>query len=219
MINKNDTIILFDLDGTIIDSTDAILASFHVAFKEQNFDFQGTDEDIKDEIGYPLDVMFQALGVPKERAWDFVDSYKNYYRTISEEQTYLLPQGKEAVIEASKIARLGVVTTKTTQYSIPILKTLGIFEYFETIIGRQEVQNPKPHPEPVLNALKNMDVQNHPNCYMVGDTKLDLIAAKEAGVKSVGVLCGYGKEDDLKQYTPYVVKDALEAVETIKKNL
>lgn len=219
MINKNDTIILFDLDGTLIDSTDAILESFHKAFEKQNFDFQGSNEDIKNEIGFPLDVMFATLGVSQDRVWDFVNSYKMHYRTICNEKTTLLPNAIEAVKEASNIARLGVVTTKTTQYSIPILKELGIWKYFETIIGRQEVVNPKPHPEPILNALKNMDAINHPNCFMIGDTKLDLIAAQDAGVKSVGVLCGYGKENELKQYTPFVVDNALDAIKTIGNNI
>jgi phosphoglycolate phosphatase len=214
-IMNKDLIILFDLDGTLIDSTDAILESFYFAFKDQNFDFTGNDQNIKDEIGYPLDVMFATLGVNKEDVWNFVDSYKLHYRKISKEKTTLLPNAKEAVINASKIARLGVVTTKTTRYSIPLLENFGLLEYFETIIGRQEVENPKPHPEPILNALKNMNEIGHTNTYMIGDTKLDLIAAQKANIKSVGVLCGYGKEVNLREYTSLIATNSLEAIKLI----
>jgi len=218
-MNKEDTIILFDLDGTLIDSTDAILESFHFAFKDQDFQFKGSDQDIKDEIGYPLDVMFETLGAPKEKVWDFVDSYKSHYRLISQAKTTLLPGATESVKEASQIARLAIVTTKTTQYSIEMLENFGIFKYFETIIGRQEVQNPKPHPEPILNALKKMDANKHKNCYMIGDTKLDLIAANEAGIKSIGVLCGYGKEEELRKYTKNIATNSLNAIKLIKHSL
>lgn len=215
-MNKNKTI-LFDLDGTLIDSTEAILESFYHAINIQDFNFKGSDESIKQSIGYPLDIMFEKAGVEKTRVWDFVDSYKSHYRKISEEKTVLLNNAKESVELASTFARIGVVTTKTTQYTIPLLKNLGIWDFFETIIGRQEVQNPKPHPEPVLKALKNMELKPSKNIYMIGDTKLDIIAANKAGISNVAVLCGYGKENDLKLYTNYIVEDSLEAVKIVRK--
>jgi phosphoglycolate phosphatase len=214
-MNK-DLIILFDLDGTLIDSTEAILESFYYAFNDQKFDFKGNDQNIKDEIGYPLDVMFETLGVKKDNVWDFVASYKKHYREISEEKTILLPDAKEAVEEASKIARLGVVTTKTTQYSIPLLDNFGLLKYFETIIGRQEVQNPKPHPEPIEKALENLKSKANKNTYIIGDTKLDLIAANAANINSVGVLCGYGYEDELRKYTSNIATNSLNAIKLIK---
>jgi len=216
MENNSDIVILFDLDGTLIDSTEAIVGCFYHSFKELNFDFQGNDEDIKNEIGYPLDVMYETLGVPKENVWDFVDSYKNEYRKVSEEKTTLLPEAYEAVKLASSFARLGIVTTKTTLYTIPLLKNFKIFDFFETIIGRQEVTNPKPHPEPIFKAMENLNITSDDTIYMIGDTKLDLIAAKEAGVQGIGVLCGYGKKNELKKYTNLIYSDSLAAVKGIQ---
>ena len=217
-MSKNITI-LFDLDGTLIDSTEAILESFHYAFKKQKFEFNGDDEEIKSHIGYPLDIMFAALGVTEDKVVSFVDSYKENYQKISEEKTVLLEFAKESVQEAFTFARLAVVTTKTTQYSIPLLKNLGIFEYFETIIGRQEVKNPKPDPEPINVALKNMNVEPSRDIFMIGDTKLDLIAANRANISSCGVLCVYGYKKELCCYTPHVVTNALEAVKLIKSTI
>ena len=218
MNNKNITI-LFDLDGTLIDSTEAILESFYYAFEKQNYNFSGDDEEIKSHIGYPLDVMFANLGIEQDKVVDFVNSYKDNYRKISEEKTILLDFAKEAVVEASKFAKLAVVTTKTTIYSIPLLKNLGIFEYFEVIIGHQEVQNPKPDPEPIEVALKKMKIVPSKDVFMIGDTKLDLIAANRANVSSCGVLCGYGYKKELCCYTPYVTTNALEAVNLIKSTI
>ncbi|MCG3653721.1 HAD family hydrolase [Aliarcobacter butzleri] len=209
-------IILFDLDGTLIDSTDAIVSTFRFAFKEQGFDFRGSDKNIKDLIGYPLDIMFERLGVSKQKVWDYVDSYKNRYRVISVEQTTLLENAFEAVQLASKIARVSVVTTKTRMYTIPILDNFNITQYFEIITGRENVENPKPHPEPILKTLAQMNYdKNSDEVYMIGDTKLDLICANEAKVNAIGVLCGYSDEEELLNYTNIVKKDALEAIKYI----
>lgn len=215
---KQDIIILFDLDGTLIDSTDAILESFYHSFKELKFDFTGEDEDIKNLIGYPLDEMYKGLGVSDELKWDFVASYKEHYRKISKQKTILLNNALQAVRLASSFARLSVVTTKTRKYTIPLLQNLEILEDFEIVTGRENVQNPKPNPEPILTTLKQMNYDEKVNkVYMIGDTILDLIAAQKAGINSVGVLCGYGKKDDLEKYTSNICETALEAVEFIKK--
>ena len=218
-MNK-DTVLLFDLDGTLIDSTKAIVGTFNYSFEKLNFKFKGDDEDIKALIGYPLEVMYEGLGVPKDDIQLFVDTYKNRYKDISLEQTVLLNDAKKSLELASSFARLAIVTTKTTKYTIPLLEDMGIMHYFEQIVGRQEVTNPKPHPEPVLKAIELLNVTlSNTDIYMIGDTKLDLIAANKAGVKGVGVLCGYGKIDDLKQYTSMVYTTTYEAILAIKENL
>ena len=211
-----ENIILFDLDGTLIDSTDAIVSTFYHSFNELNHDFNGNDEDIKSLIGYPLDVMYENLGIDKEKVWDFVASYKNRYRLISKEKTYLLENALEAVKLASTIARVSVVTTKTRLYTMPLLEHFQMAEHFEIVTGRENVENPKPHPEPILITLEQMNYDSSlHNVWMIGDTKLDLIAANEAKVNSIGVLCGYGTEEHLKTYTDIVKSNALEAVKHI----
>lgn len=214
---NNEKVILFDLDGTLIDSTDAIVGCFCHAFEDNGSKFEGSRRDIEKEIGYPLDVMFSKMGVDESKVWDYVESYKNRYKKVSGEMTTLLENAKQSVEYASKFARLGVVTTKTTKYTIPLLEQFEIMEYFEVIIGRQEVENPKPHPEPIFKALDAMSLNPHKKIYMIGDTKLDIIAANEANVNNVAVLSGYGEYEELRNYTNNVVKDALEAVKMIEK--
>lgn len=210
-------VILFDLDGTLIDSTNAIVGTFNHVFKNEKFDFNGNDEHIKNEIGYPLEIMFSNLGVNKIQVWDFVAAYKDRYRQISKAQTTLLENAKQSLDEAQQFARLGIVTTKTTKYTIPLLEHMDIFDYFETIIGYQEVQNHKPHPEPILTAMNNMNINSKDfDVWMIGDTKLDLIAAREANVNSVGVLCGYGNKDELCKYTQNISHTSYDAVQLIK---
>ena len=214
-----ENIILFDLDGTLIDSTDAIVSTFMHSFKEMNYNFEGNEEDIKSLIGYPLDIMYQDLGIEKNLVWDFVASYKNRYRQISTKQTLLLDNAFEAVQLASKIARVSVVTTKTRLYTIPLLDHFQIGKYFEIVTGRENVENPKPHPEPILVTLDQMNYdENIHKAWMIGDTKLDLIAAEAANIDSIAVLCGYGKEEELKEFTENISNTALDAVKFIELN-
>ena len=206
--------ILFDLDGTLIDSTPAILESFFVVF-EKNKITNINENDIKKLIGYPLESMFISLGIDKKDASSFVLRYKHHYRQIANQKTKLLPFAKEAVQKASKFARLGVVTTKTAKYSKEILLHLGIGDYFETLIGFEDVSNPKPHSEPILKALKEMNVQDKKNSWMIGDTNLDIKSAKNAKINHIAVLGGYESRQDLLKHTDQICNNVLEAVQKI----
>lgn len=209
--------ILFDLDGTLIDSTDAILEGFGVAF-----DTFGRavpeDDQIKKLIGHPLEVMFRMLGVDVLEANDYVNAYKAHYRLISRQKTTLLPLAYEAIKHASNIATLGVVTTKTALYSQEILEHLGVMHHFGVLIGRDSVTHPKPHPEPIEKALLALNADPL-QTWMVGDTPMDLICAQQAGVRGIGVLCGYSTQIELQQHSPYVVHNAFDAIKIVEKTV
>ena len=202
-------IILFDLDGTLIDSTDAIVSTFHHSFRVHNTS-SPKDEEIMALIGYPLDIMYSKLGIDENRVWDFVATYKEEYRKISTIKTELLPNAVKAIEKASEFAALGIVTTKTGKYSKILMEHFNLMKYFQVLIGREDVDKPKPDAEPILRALEDFDTTNK-EIWMIGDTELDLIAAKNANVNSIGVLCGYGDKNTLKKFSNVILNDALEA--------
>lgn len=205
--------ILFDLDGTLIDSTYAIIQGFKEAFSKTNISYPG-DELLKKQIGYPLDIIFQNLGV-KENIDSLVEIYKKRYREIYLETTTLLPNAKEAILKASTFATLGVVTTKTSKYSKLILESHDILKFFGVVIGRDDVINPKPSPEPIQKALVALD-KTTDNAFMIGDTKMDLISAKSTGIIGIGLTCGYGDLQSLKNETKFIFDNPLFAVDFIQ---
>ncbi len=210
------TTILFDLDGTLIDSTEAIVESFYHSFAHM-----GTkppkQEEIESKIGYTLEDIFAFLGVEQRLIEEHVLAYKAHYREVSKPKTFMLEGAKEAIELASSFAVLGVVTTKTAKYSKELLEHLGVISYFEAIVGREDVVNVKPHPEPIYKALDKMG-KNKANgsIWMIGDTSLDVKAAQNAGIKHIALMTGYGDKNELKAMSDIVVADVLEAVKTIK---
>ena len=212
-----DNVILFDLDGTLLDSTDAIVGTCFNVFKNKNFSHNFDDEHIKNLIGYPLETMFEMSNVPDDQVGEFVAEYKRIYRQISFSQTFLLPMAKETLQIASSFARLGIVTTKTGAYTTPLLDHLGIDHFFETLVGREHVVMPKPHPEPILKALEQMGKKIDGNIWMIGDTKLDILAANEANINAAAVLSGYGKKDELEKICEHIFETSFEAINFIKR--
>jgi len=206
--------ILFDLDGTLIDSTEAILESFHNSFDLHNYPY-ADDEAIKALIGHPLDVMYRALGVEEAKVWDFVNTYKEHYREISTQKTVLLANAKEAVEAAHSFATLGIVTTKTGKYSRVLMEHFGLMDKFDVLIGREDVTHPKPNAEPILKALQQLQSDDE-DVWMIGDTTMDLIAAKSAGVNAIGVLSGYDTKEELCKECDIILGDSLDAVSYLK---
>lgn len=211
-------VILFDLDGTLIDSTEAVHEGFCVAF-----DAHGkpplTQTSVTSLIGLPLDIMFERLGVLQEEIPSYIDAYKVHYRTIAKPKTKLLECAREAVHLASEFARVGIVTTKTSRYSKELLEHMEIMHYFEVIIGREDVLHPKPHPEPIHKALESMQLSPNDRTWMVGDTCLDVLAAQEAGIQHVALTSGYGDAESIRLCATNICHDATEAVRLIQSNL
>jgi phosphoglycolate phosphatase len=207
-------IILFDLDGTLIDSTEAILESFAKAYAK--FDGEVPDnENIKPLIGLPLEIMFVKLGVDESEVMNYVTAYKEHYRTVHTQKTVLLPHVEEALKIAHVCARMGVVTTKTGQYSRELLEHFDIMKYFDVLIGSEDVQNLKPHPEPIFKALDALKYSDGTVTYMIGDTISDILAAQEADIASIAVLSGYGNADELEEDADFVTKDVVDAIKLI----
>ncbi|MCX6073824.1 MAG: HAD-IA family hydrolase [Campylobacterales bacterium] len=209
-------IILFDLDGTLIDSTEAILESFYHSLKMHGEVSDITEEMITSQIGHPLQTMFAGVGIVEENIEAHVATYKLHYREISRFKTFMLPYAIEAIKEASQFARLGIVTTKTGHYSRELMEHFELMHYFEVLIGFENVTNTKPHPEPILTALEQMNSGTQ-NVWMIGDTSLDLEASVRAGVEGVGVLSGYHTAEQLSPFAFTIHNNALEAVRHIEK--
>lgn len=206
--------ILFDLDGTIIDSTNAIIEGFNVACQQENL--KNINFDIVTSlIGYPLWDMFQKINVPENKINNCINNYKTHYRKISHKQTTLIKNAKESLILAKSFAKTCAVTTKIGKGSISLLETLDIWQYFDDIVGFDDVSKPKPDKESMLLAMSKLNSTKE-QTWMIGDTSMDMQSAKSAGIVGIGVLTGYQNENSLRKWSNNIKIDSLEAVQYIK---
>lgn len=198
-------LIMYDFDGTLIDSTKAIYEAFCVAFdKELDINL------CKSQIGLPLEKIMKNLGVKDEDVRVIISEYKKHYSKIYLDKTYLLDTAKESILLAKNHGDIVLVTTKTSEYSKKLLEHFGLYEYFSGIVGRDDVVLPKPDKEPILKAMQIVGAKAE-HSYMIGDTEYDLKAAKNAGVIGIGSLYEYQSKDELLKYSEYVCDNTLQA--------
>jgi len=201
---------LFDMDGTLIDSTEAILESFHSTFQRNGLN-PPLNSSILPLIGLPLEEMFIRLDVPKELIGQLVKGYKKHYLKVHLNKTHLLPGATEAVNLAKRLGKIGIVTTKTSKYTKLLLERFGLLSLFDVVIGREEVNRLKPDPEPVLKAVKRVGGEVAESV-LIGDTCLDMESARRAGATGIGVTTGFWDRREMERCSPYLVTGVLDAV-------
>lgn len=204
--------VAFDLDGTLIDSTDAIVQSVL-----HTFDVLGgprrdgpSREAIVRTIGHPLEKQFSLLTAHDPHVCARI--YRERYREICRAMTTLIPGAKETLDALAQAGlAMGFVTSKRRQFAEMILEHLGVLDFFGVRIGPDDVARPKPQPDPILRALDLFGVPADAMRY-VGDMDFDVLACRAAGVRCVAVTTGYAARAELEALQPEIVLDSLREV-------
>jgi pyrophosphatase PpaX len=185
--------LLFDLDGTILDSVPVILAASREVCEQMGIAFDA--EFVRSNIGIPLEP--QGVLMAGERGDEFVKRYRGLYSNYRGLDTRLFPGAAEALHTLrGRGFRLGLVTSKSLQETSRIIETAGIAGHFNVVITADHVVRHKPDPEPILKALEALGVTADEAVY-VGDARFDVEASSGAGVPMVGVSWGAGKLEEL----------------------
>lgn len=199
--------VVFDLDGTLIDSTNAIVASYQHTF-EQFGQRRPSAQEVIGSIGHPLPVQLGMMGMPDVEA--AITVYKRFYDSVAREHTVLLP-GAEAMLAqiAAEGLLIGLATSKRLDAAEMLLEHLGVLNHFHSRIGPDEVANPKPHPEPILLSAKLLGVAPEEMVY-IGDMHFDVQAAQAAGARAIALTTGYATRGELERLGAEIVLDSLE---------
>jgi pyrophosphatase PpaX len=179
-------VVLFDFDGTVVDSGSMILASFRHATKTV-LDRELSDAELLAAVGTPLHVQMRLIDA--ERADELVDVYRAHNEPLHDA---LQPcDGIMDVLRQLKDEgrRLGIVTAKRGATVELAFAVLPLRVYFDVVVAAEDVERHKPAPDPVLVALERLHGQPDEAVY-VGDSPFDVAAAKAAGVHSVAVTWG-----------------------------
>lgn len=199
--------VLFDLDGTLVDSLPLIRQTYFRVFQEM--DIPWGDSDVMKMIGLPL-VQIAREFAGEERAESFVTTYREYYGLEHDHYTKSYPGTQDVLAQLHRLGyRLGVVTSKSREVSLRSLDYLDLSRYLEVVVAAQDVNTHKPEPGPVLKALEVMGLEPNQAVY-VGDSPFDLLAGRRAGVKIVGVTWGMAAREELAGHEPELLIDRWE---------
>lgn len=181
--------VLFDLDGTLIDSVDLIAQSARHAFTVCGEPVPSDSEWLAD-LGMPLKAMFGRFGAEGERLDRLIAGYREFQ--MAHHDRLVRPYGEVTAtldrLEAAGL-RLAIVTSKVEHLAVRGLDLVGLGGRFETIVGLDSCLNHKPHPEPVETALARLQIRPE-EAVFVGDSPHDMAAGRAAGVRTAAALWG-----------------------------
>lgn len=183
------TTFLFDLDGTLIDTIDLILRSYRHTMRVHRRE-EPPDDVWMRGLGTPLWVQFRHWTDDPVEIQAMVATYRAYNMKHHDALAHPYDGVADAVRGLEGLGkRLGLVTSKMRSGALRGLRVLGLEDAFPVIVAADEVNNPKPHPEPVLKALRLLGAAAGEAVY-IGDSRHDLECGRAAGVRTAAVLWG-----------------------------
>lgn len=208
--------IIFDLDGTLLDTPRAIVETFNATFVSMEYQRRSKTE-IRSTIGLPLEQAFSTLlGIPVDDTVipTLIAQYQILFKSL------ILPKAKNLIFPGVKEGlrllqqggfSLAIATSKFQMSAESILVAAEIRNFFDFVVGADRVSRPKPYPESAYEIMKNCGVSPD-RTLMVGDTTHDLLMANAAGIQSVGVTYGIHSARELKPAGPTWVVNSFDGV-------
>jgi len=201
--------VIFDWDGTLVDSTQVILTSFHKALSEVDADV--SDEFLARRIGIGTKLMI--IDALKENRVDFDEEYVealirtklNYHVKLSFEAPIF--DGAIKLLEELKGRVKIALATMSNQIVIDkMLEDRNLTDYFNFVISADAVKNPKPNPEVFLKTAHKLEVDPK-ECVVIEDSIFGVKAAKKAGMKCIAIPTGFYSKKELKKENPDLIAD------------
>jgi len=214
-------LILFDVDGTLVDTQQDVYISLNLALEEIGLPKISMDT-AKLAIGPgPKDFMKHVLGeINLHRSEEFLAAFRPIYwehcadhAELFDGMTQLLAELKQRHI------KIGIATNKARFGTDIILKALDVQNSFHIIMTRDEVEKPKPEPDMILYACKKLNVAPE-RTLMLGDTDNDILAAQAAGASSCLALWGYSNQmERLNEMAAFAVQHPLDVLQFAGKEI
>lgn len=207
--------ILIDVDGTLVDSVPDLAYCVDEMMRQLGRPVHGEDK-VRNWVGNGVErlvrraLVGQLEGEPTDE--DFVKAYPLFLQLYSEntsKRSCLYPGVREGLdYMKAQGYRLGCVTNKASQFTIPLLKDLGIHDEFGIVVCGDTLPVKKPDPQPLLHAAEHFGVGSE-DSLMLGDSKSDVAAARAAGFQIVCMSYGYNHGEDIHNYSPDAVIDSM----------
>jgi len=208
--------LIFDFDGTLVDSSGGVVISTNYAL-ESIGEKNRQPEEIKRFIGYPLEKMFHHFSDK---------SYQEFWKHFQEKAKIEVTASAVPIGRAGDVLKelseegykLGIGSTKIRIHIKKILEKLGWQDYIATYIGADDVTDVKPNPEAFIKAMVSMGADNT-NSIVIGDTVNDILAAHSAGIPAIGVKSIFGGYDEFLKSKPDFVINKIEDLPGLLREL
>jgi phosphoglycolate phosphatase len=201
--------LFFDLDGTLTDPALGITNSFIYALKYFGIEIPSY-EKLCTFIGPPLpDTFKNQFGFDDTKAAEGVKKYREYFSTKGLLENSVYPGIPELLTELKQAGKkLVVATSKPEEYSVRIIEHFGLAQYFENVCGSLMDESRSKKDEVIAYAIERNNISDKSKILMIGDRKHDILGAKKTGLKSCGVLFGYGSREELETAgADFIAKD------------
>ena len=208
------TSILFDLDGTLVDSGEGVLKCAELGLRHFNLPIPSPAE-MRTFVGPPLRDSFIRFGCTPEQAEDAIAVYRSRYTTVGKFELFVYPGIEQLLADLKEVGcALYVATSKPETVSVEILTHLGLAKYFTYIAGAALDKSRGTKEEVIAYLLEQ--VGDLDGALMVGDTAFDVIGAARHGIPCAGVSWGYGLVEDMTAAgAAAIVKDTAELFDFI----
>ncbi|MCA6085811.1 HAD family hydrolase [Candidatus Endomicrobiellum agilis] len=207
--------LIYDLDGTLVDSLGDIASSVNSVRKDNGFDYLSL-EQVRSYVGSGVNALISKAIPGKDEKFkqNTVDSFNSYYKRRMFDTTVMFSGVKE-MLESLKDKKKAILTNKTEVYAKDIVRNLGISDYFVEVWGGDTLDIRKPDPKTILELAKNTK-SDLSKTVMIGDSANDFLVAKAAGVASIAVSYGYCDFEQIEFYKPdFIVKKPQEIVSIV----
>ena len=200
-------LVVFDLDGTLVDSREDIAAAIGFGIKQVSGP-EVPKEEIFPLIGRPLVEMFEQLlpNIMKDRAQEAAQAYRKNYFEHCTDRSRLYPGVMECLKQLEGIP-LAIATTKMTFMAVQVIEKLNLSNRFALVHGSDGIPH-KPDPTVLRQVLDKLGFDANKS-WMIGDTVYDIQAAKAIGMHTCAVTYGIGNANDLHAQKPKLVLDTL----------
>lgn len=200
-MNKFDFVI-FDFDGTVVDTGEGILKSLQYSFREMGREVPPMEE-LKKFIGPPVHYSYTHFyGVSEEQVGLYIKKYRERYKVKGIYESCLYDGMKDLLLSLKeKGVKLGIASSKPEHLIYDVADFLGVTDLFDAIVGvKVDDSNHSTKAGLVLEAMKILGATDKNKVLMVGDRKFDIDGAAGADVKSCGALWGYGDEEEFRAH-------------------
>ncbi len=203
-------VLLFDLDGTLVDSAPDLALAVNRTLKDFNL-AQCEQSAIRSWVGNGAKTLIEralsrSIHIDPQLnttiAQQALEKFLSHYQQCLCQDSVLYTDVKQGLYSLKSAGfRLAIITNKPFVFIQPILSGLGISSLFELLVGGDTLPERKPAPTPLHYAISQLKVSAE-QCVMIGDSKNDIIAAKAANIDSAALTYGYNYGEDIKQYQP-----------------